>query len=170
VKRNDLRAEKVLCAAEKFSAVAAVLFGKRYPQRSLTRAWKNLLFTQFHDILAGTSIREAYEDVRDIQGEAIHRANEDLNYAIQVIASKINTEGEGIPIIVFNPHAWCIHFPVEGVNADVAIIDEDGRTIPTQRIQSSSITSRQKIVFIADVPPLGYQVYWKNNDKHKSRA
>ncbi|MCD6089607.1 alpha-mannosidase [Candidatus Bathyarchaeota archaeon] len=170
VKRNNLRAEKVLCAAEKFSAIASILFGRRYPQKSLTRAWKNLLFTQFHDILAGTSIKEAYEDVRDIQGEAIHRGNEELNYAIQAIASNINTEGEGIPLIVFNPHAWHIHSPVEveGINADGAIVDEDGKIILVQKIQSSSITSRQRIVFIADVPPLGYRVYWKVNDGRKA--
>ena len=169
VKRNNLKAEKLLCAAEKFSVIAATLFGREYPQESLTRAWKNLLFAQFHDILAGTSIREAYEDVRNIHGEALHRGSEELNYAIQTLASNIKTEGKGVPIIVFNPHSWRLRFPVEveGINGEGGLINDEGEVVPMQRIQSSSVMGRQRVVFIADVPAFGYRVYRNIDAKHE---
>lgn len=48
----------------------------------LDRAWKNVLFSQFHDILAGTSIEPAYEEARDQRGEASAIAAKTLNVAI----------------------------------------------------------------------------------------
>jgi len=171
VKRNNRKAENLLCAAEKFSILTYTLFEREYPQESLTRAWKNLLFAQFHDILGGTSIPEAYEDVRDIHGEALHRGKEELNYAIQTLASNIETDGEGIPLIVFNPHSWNVRFPVEveGIDGEGVLLDERGQVVPMQRIQSSAAVGdwSQRIVFIADVPAFGYRVYHNVNSKPK---
>ena len=78
------------------------------PRRALSHAWKNVLFNQFHDILAGTSLEAAYEDAREQYGEAMSIADRALNRAIQSLAWKINIEPEAgmIPIVVFNPHAW----------------------------------------------------------------
>ena len=56
--------------AEKWASVAAAVTGEPYPWRQLTEAWKLVLFNQFHDILAGTSIRSAYDDARDEYGRA----------------------------------------------------------------------------------------------------
>ncbi len=39
-------------------------------QEKLDAAWEDLLFTQFHDILAGACISQAYESVRAMQGRA----------------------------------------------------------------------------------------------------
>jgi alpha-mannosidase len=39
--------------------------------RKLTHAWDDLLFTSFHDILAGTSIPSAWASVRAMQGRAV---------------------------------------------------------------------------------------------------
>jgi alpha-mannosidase len=58
-----------LAVAEKLAAVAERVTGQPYPQ-DLARAWKNVLFNQFHDIMAGTSIEPAYDDARDLYGEA----------------------------------------------------------------------------------------------------
>src|ERR687885_964312 len=65
VKRWNRRAENLLQRAEKWAVVADVVGGLAYPREELTQAWKLTLFNQFHDILAGTSIRPAYEDARD---------------------------------------------------------------------------------------------------------
>ncbi len=170
VKCNNLKAENLLLTAEKMSVIAEVLFKRNYPRESLTRAWKNLLFTQFHDILAGTSIYEAYQGVYAMQGEALNRGNEELNYAVETLTSNIQTAGEGAPIIVFNPNSWPIRSPVEveGVNADGVLLDNEGKVIPIQRIQRSAAVSsgkRQRIVFVADLPALGYRVYHNLDSK-----
>lgn len=172
VKRNNRRAEELLCTAEKIASAAYLLLDKEYPQKDLTRAWKNLLFTQFHDALCGTSIPEAYEDVRNIHGEVLNTGGTVLNKAVQAIVSKINTEGEGIPIIVFNPHSWNTVSPVEveDVNGEGSLTDENGQIVLMQRVKSSANVGdwRQRIVFIADVPALGYRVYRNTSIKNSS--
>lgn len=44
--------------------------------RRLDRAWDDLLFTAFHDILAGTSVRRSWGSVRAMQGRALITAEE----------------------------------------------------------------------------------------------
>src|SRR5690606_33585108 len=54
IKRWNRRAENRLLMAEKWSLLAAHITGQPYPD-DFERAWKSVLFNQFHDILAGTS-------------------------------------------------------------------------------------------------------------------
>ncbi|RPI81490.1 MAG: alpha-mannosidase, partial [Chloroflexi bacterium] len=110
VKRWNRKAENLLAAAEKWSALASWETGLAYPME-IKRAWKNVLFNQFHDILAGTSLEEAYEDARDQFGEAISIAGRAYNGAVQSLAWNVQIEPEEprwgepsmTPIVVFNP-------------------------------------------------------------------
>ncbi|MEM2899492.1 MAG: alpha-mannosidase, partial [Thermoplasmata archaeon] len=140
VKRKNLEAENLLLTAEKMAILANVLFGKEYPCDGLTRAWKNLLFAQFHDILAGTSTYEAYQGVYAMQEEALNRGNEELNCAVGILASNIKTHGEGSPIIVFNPNSWSLSSPieVEGVKAEGSLLDNERKVVPIQKIRCSA--------------------------------
>ncbi len=54
VKQWNRKAENLLMAAEKFSAIAERVTGQPYPC-DFDLAWKNVLFNQFHDIMAGTT-------------------------------------------------------------------------------------------------------------------
>ena len=57
-----------------------------------------LLFNQFHDTLAGTSIEPAYEDARDQIGHAVSLAANAYNAAVQTIARQIRDRaGRGVP-------------------------------------------------------------------------
>src|SRR5262245_60444587 len=107
IKRWNREAENLLIVAEKLSALADWATGQPYPA-DLTEAWRNVLFNQFHDILGGTSLEAAYEDARDLHGEAMAIAGRGLNYAIQSLAWNIDiAQEEGMtPIVVFNPHSW----------------------------------------------------------------
>ncbi len=77
-------------------------------RRRLRRAWQQVLFYQFHDILAGTSLEAAYEDARDMLGEAMAIADRTLNTATQSLAWNIVVPRveDTNPLVVFNPHAW----------------------------------------------------------------
>jgi alpha-mannosidase len=131
----------------------------------LGRAWKDVLFNQFHDILAGTSIKAAYEDVRNAYGEAMSIASRVLNQAVQSIAWNIRIQPEAgmTPIVIFNPHPWrsqvCVEFEIDETE-DVAILDSEGQQIPTQVIQPwATVGERIRWCFVADLPALGYCVY-----------
>ncbi|NBC68417.1 alpha-mannosidase [Paenibacillus sacheonensis] len=165
IKQWNRKAENLLVMAEKFSVLANWMTDQPYPA-DLDRAWKNVLFNQFHDILAGTSIEPAYEDARNEYGEAIAIAERGLNYAIQSLAWNIGIEQvEGMkPIVVFNPNTWTTKVNVElelaSFDKSYALLDETGRSIPYQLVQSLATTlGRCRISFWAELPSLGYAVF-----------
>ncbi|MFS0613436.1 alpha-mannosidase [Lederbergia ruris] len=165
IKKWNREAENLLGVAEKLSVIANQVTGQPYPT-DYKQAWKNVLFNQFHDILAGTSLEEAYEDARNMHGEAMSIGERGLNYAVQSLAWNIDIEqDEGmLPIVVFNPHSWSIHTNVEvefkKLKDDQMLIDENGREVPLQVVQShATANGRNRLSFLADIPAMGYRVY-----------
>ena len=61
-KRNNRKAEFGMHNAEWLSAAAKTLADVEYPKQTFDECWEKLLEYQFHDIIPGTSIREAYEE------------------------------------------------------------------------------------------------------------
>ncbi|HET9243917.1 MAG TPA: glycoside hydrolase family 38 C-terminal domain-containing protein [Gaiella sp.] len=168
IKQWNRRAENLLQRAEKWASVASVVTGAAYPRAELEDAWKLLLFNQFHDTLAGTSIAPAYEDARDQIGHACSVAGTVFNRAVQSISSRIDIrpEQDMTPLVVFNPHPWRLRADVElefaGFrNAEAALADDAGEPVPVQPTRSHATVSgpRGRLVFPADVPPLGYRTY-----------
>ncbi len=169
VKRWNRQAELALLTAERWSTVARQVRGVAYPADDLDRAWKRVLFNQFHDILAGTSIEEAYEHARDSYGEATSIAAWHENAALQAIAGDIDiplVDGT-FPLLVFNPHPWALRTGVEMETGRLPeafeLRDEaSGEVVPVQEIQPKATVSeksRNRIAFTADLPPLGYRMY-----------
>ncbi|HEX7065430.1 MAG TPA: glycoside hydrolase family 38 C-terminal domain-containing protein [Bacillales bacterium] len=166
IKQWNRQAENMLMTAETFSSIADWITGQKYPA-DYHRAWKNVLFNQFHDILAGTSLEAAYEDARDMHGEAMWIGKRGLNDAVQSLSWRINIEEEpGMkPIVVYNPHSWNSKVNVEqevgGFKENEHIlVDEEGNEVAVQTVQSQATANgRKRVSFIADLPPVGYRVY-----------
>jgi len=175
VKRWNRRAENLLLAAEKWTAVAAVVAGTPPATAELSHAWRQVLFNQFHDVLAGTSVEEAYEDARDQLGEAAAIAGRAGNRAVQAISRRIGIEPAPgtTPVVVFNPHPWPVRADLEveveaGPSGPPArMADERGRPVPVQTIQPSATVPgwRHRLVFPAELPPLGYRTYRLYGDR-----
>lgn len=169
IKRWNRQAENLLLSAEKWSSVATRLLGRPYPA-DLTGAWKQVLFNQFHDILAGTSLEAAYDDARDTYGEAMAIARRRQTHALHAIAWQIDIplREETTPIVVFNPHAWPVSATVEleignfGRNTrSFALENDQGALVPVQLVQSQATVDhwRHRIAFTTDLPPLGYRTF-----------
>jgi len=166
IKRWNRLAESRLMRAEAWSAVAAQVTGLPYPKAALTQAWKDALFNQFHDIMAGTSLEEAYEDAHNLYGEAVTLADRAMNDAAQSLSwhMAIPHEEEVKPIVVFSANAWPSCVPVEleigRIPEAIALTDDAGQPVPVRCIQShATANGRNRITFIADLPALGYRVY-----------
>jgi alpha-mannosidase len=167
IKRWMRRAENELAAAEAWSAIAHLAADRAYPRDDFGRAWRQVLFNQFHDTFGGTAIEPAYRDARDQLGEASSIANRTHNLAIQSISRRISipTDPTTKPIAVFNPHAWPVRATVEleygGLKPIDGLLDDADRPIPFQSIQSYATVSawRSRFAFEADVPALGYRLY-----------
>ncbi len=159
VKRHNRRVEHLLMNAERFCALATALTGRPYPRAELTSAWQAALFNQFHDILAGSSLPEAYVDARDGYGYSATIAARALNMAIQAISSRIDTRGEGTALVVFNPLPWPAKVPVEVERSAPAIHSAEGAPITGQSIQPTTVVGQTRVCFVAELPALGYRVF-----------
>lgn len=165
VKRLNRACEHALMAAERFATAAWLLDRHTYPQEPIEQAWKDVLYNQFHDVLAGTSIQSAYEDTRDQLGAARHRAHVVLNEFLQRIARRVDTSPKGNTVMVVNPLPWPVTQtvlapPITRRTLDVPlhIVDENEVPIASQVVLSERIGS-SAFVFTADVPALGYRCY-----------
>lgn len=170
IKRLNRKAENALLSAEKYCVLSNVIGTGRYFS-GFDTAWKDVLFNQFHDTLAGTAIREAYFDARNMYGEAISIASQNQNNALQSISFGINIErGDGVyPVVVFNPHSWAVESEVEIENSfsaiaedlnKLAVTDSNGEKVLSQQITTvAKVPGRKRIVFNAAMPPLGYTLY-----------
>jgi alpha-mannosidase len=168
IKRWNRRAENLLQRAEKWCAIADSLGVRAYPLGELTQAWKLVLFNQFHDTLAGTSIEPAYEDARDQLGHASSIAASAFNAAVQSIARQIEIEPEEEmrPVVVFNPHAWPLRAIVEIEYTWTRpqghhVVDDEGERVPMQLTRPLTTMSgmRSRFAVPVEVPPLGYRTY-----------
>ncbi len=166
VKRWNRQAENRLLTAEKWSLAALALLGKAYPGEEYRRAWKKVLFNQFHDILAGSSIREAYEDTREDYGYALSVGAEHLNDALQALMGNMD-----IPLLegarhyaVFNPQGFEALCPVAleaaSLKGPMVLRDSAGEEVPFQLgAASAAANGRAGLRFLARVPAMGWEVY-----------
>jgi len=130
--QNMRECEGLLVTCEEFATIAWLL-GARYPAQELHRAWKQILFIAFHDIITGCGVDEIYREAEEIFASLKKETSQVLSAALSYIARKVNTRGEGV--MVFNPMPWEVRDRVE-----------------TER-------EKTKVGFMVDAPPLGYKVY-----------
>lgn len=168
-KWNNRRAECFLPVAESF-ATLSTLFKNPYPQTVLTETWQNLLFNQFHDILAGSAIGPVYQDAEAAYELIFEKSQAVLAEALGAIASHIDTQfrpSNALPLVVFNSLNWPRSAPLEltiemlpGMR-DIELLDQDSIKIPVQIIEQTA--NRLRFVFLAqNVPEIGYRTYWLN--------
>lgn len=159
IKKANRRAENLLLSAEKFNSIVYLLGLSPYPGDKILASWHRVLFNQFHDVMGGSSIPEAYDDCRQDYNEVFRIGNEALDSALKVISSKINTSGAGQPIVLFNPVARkrkeIVDLKLEGDG--FSILDSKGKRVPSQEHKTGD--SKTRVTFGADVPSLGYAVY-----------
>jgi alpha-mannosidase len=168
IKAWQRRAQAALLSAERWAAVGALGHGLPYPRDDLERAWKGVLFNQFHDVLPGSAIEPAYDDARDQLGEAVAIAKRVITRVHNVLARQVDVplvEGTQ-PVLVLNPHPWPVTAQVElqygSQPSGVHVADAGGVVAVSQRTQSVATTddrARAAVVFEAQVPALGYRLY-----------
>ncbi|MBM3495197.1 MAG: alpha-mannosidase, partial [Armatimonadetes bacterium] len=158
-KRHNRRVEHLLLAAERMGSLAQGLVGRCSPAREIQSAWKALLFTQFHDILAGTSLPEAYRDARDAHGYAAHIAGSAMHGAAQSISGRVDTRGQGDAVVVFNTLPWPVRVPVEIERGSAVVCTAEGEPVTAQAVQPTTVSRQRRSCFVADLPALGYRTY-----------
>ncbi|MBQ4603592.1 MAG: hypothetical protein IJB16_03225, partial [Clostridia bacterium] len=180
VKQLNRKAEFWLTNAEKWNTVSTKIANLPNATEEFGKAWKEVCFNQFHDILCGCSIMEAYDDVRDSMGYAMKIAAAEENKAMLGISGMIDTWLDGVtdsvtrevrhhcrnlkfprPIIVFNPNSFEVEANVRTYHPSKKVEDSNRNEVLFQNVRSSrSNDSHLDTVFKAEVPAFGYATYW----------
>ena len=159
-KRWNRKNEILADAAEKASVAATWMGGRPYPQQRLNDAWTLVMSGQFHDSGAGTATPRAYEFAQNDDVIALNQFADVLTSATQAVASALNTEGSGIPIVVYNP----LNIAREDV-VEAAVLFPGGsaegcaRCRPGWKRGCHRRVEDGKVLFLAKAPSVGYAVY-----------
>jgi len=164
-KRRIRQSEETLLNAEKFSSVA-LLYGQPYPQDQMERAWKRLLFDHFHDIMPGSGIAVNYLDAKRNLEDVRRVGNDIIHDSLNQIAARVNTQGVGIPVLVFNSLSWPRSEVIE-VEAQlpeaaqgIAVTDSAGKAAEAELLSITPETHQARFLLHAGAPALGYNTYF----------
>ena len=165
-KRNMRESSEEVLNAEKWSSLAW-LDGNKYPAAELTEDWKKVLFNQFHDLAAGSGIGVIYKDAQKDYDVVRWSTNEISSDALQTLAERIDTTGNGIPVIVYNPLGWArsgeVSVHVQGAKPVNTASRSAGRLKPVL-IPSTGVSDLR--LHVLNVPALGYKVVWVGAANH----
>ncbi len=164
-KRWIRQSEILADAAEKASIAAAWLGGPKYPMTRLNDAWTLMMGGHFHDIAAGTATPKAYEFAWNDDVIAMNNMASVIKSGTAAVASAMNTQVSGTPVVVFNPLNVAREDLVEATVPDTSssgvnralVFGPDGKIVPAQLLKGGHGTTT--IVFRARVPSVGYAVF-----------
>ena len=168
-KQRNRRCENLLLAGERLATLATFFSRKPAFRRvDFERVWKLTLRHQFHDELPGTSIAPVYEDNARDYDLVEAEMKSVLDQAMGEIAARLNTEGPGAPVVVYNPLAWArseavtVELRLSEPPTHLVIRDQAGQNMPTQvhHIRQEGYFWHAQVHFMAqDVPALGYKLF-----------
>ncbi len=161
IKRMNRQLELLYRDAEFFSVYASQS-GAEYPARELKEGWLKILFNQFHDILPGSSVTEAYDDARELYREARETGSACLDRALKVLAAGSGTAGLKRPFAVLNSLEFVrdeiVKMTVPEGERPCGIIESDGSCLPSVLYVDPETGSRQVWFRTERVPSMGYKV------------
>jgi alpha-mannosidase len=164
-KQRIRRTEETLLNAEKVSSLA-VLYGRPFPQQDMQRAWKRLLFDHFHDIMPGSGIAVNYLDAKRNLEDVQRLGGEIIRGALEEIAAHVNTQGEGVPVLIFNSLSWPrvemieVELQLPAPTRDMHVVDAKGKAIPSELLSMDAATHRARVLLLASTPAMGYSTYF----------
>jgi alpha-mannosidase len=163
------RAERWLCEAETISMVGSLHYGRAYPAEQYAEAWWKVLFCQFHDMMAGTSLYSDYQDVRDSVGYACEVAQTSKVESLEAMAKRVDLSSvEESAVFAFNPLPWkrkaLLEYNPEhnpSGNAPITHLSaKDGTKIPIQwRPPASMSLWYPRMSAWVELPACGYKVF-----------
>ena len=166
VKLYNRQNEHLGDAAERAAVTAEWLGATAYPKRQMTETWRQVIWHQFHDDLPGTCIPRAYEFTWNDGLIALNRFSNVLTTSVNGIASRMNTNVSGTPIVLYNAEAFPVktvaevslsHLPFLVSHSAYTVKDSKGKTVASQVITDAQ--GQRSLIFEAHVPATGAAVY-----------
>ena len=172
-------ADILLPDAEKFSAINAVLENsfRNYDENKFRSAWQAKIYPDHGWGGKGGEITDRLFLAKFV--ESRNDAMSLLENSLNRIASKIDFQGKGVPLVVFNGLNWKRNDPVtfnvsfvKGEAFGLNLYDSDGKTINFQlsdsRFFDDGSLKSSTVDFIADdIPSMGYSTFYIEPVKKK---
>lgn len=168
IKQKHRQLENELYLTEKMLSIASLQGLLAYPKAELMEALHDLMVSQFHDILPGSSVQPAEEASLRLMGhglEIVSRLRARAFFALSA-GQPLMEEGE-YPILIYNPHPYSMKgtFACEFMLADqnwqdefsLPVVYRDGVKIASQAEKEHSNLSldwRKRVVFQAELAPM----------------
>jgi len=167
IKQKHRLLENEIYCLEKMASTAALNGLMEYPKEEIRQALRDLLFSEFHDILPGTSIAPVEEAALRLMDHGLEIVSRLKARSFFVLARGQPRAKKGeIPILVFNPHPYKTKMIVECEfqlaeqnwtdQFTSATVYQNGKRIPSQLEKEWSnvpIDWRKRIVFAAELEP-----------------
>ncbi|MDH5198527.1 MAG: hypothetical protein OEY20_14895, partial [Gemmatimonadota bacterium] len=140
MKRRNRQSEVRLQTVE----ALATLDTAPYPHAALERAWRLVLFNQFHDILPGSGIDSVYLDANATYDTAWALLDSLQAVSFGRLRGRMDTRGRGAAAVVFNPLGWA----------------RSGRVAVTMGTSGTTGTTGEDTtwIYVDSVPALGARV------------
>lgn len=166
IKQLHRQLENMLYETEKLAACAEINGVCEYPEKELEEIQEILLFSQFHDILPGTTVKNVMLECLRVISEGINRLSKIQSKCLFLLANK-NAKAAPMeyPVFVFNPCPYPVTAYIENPIlmaerffsgfADLEVYGENGR-VKAQVIKEDSsipIEWAKKVVFEAQLKP-----------------
>lgn len=161
-KRHNRRAEVLYREAEVWNSLALPWMEK--PEEAQLRGdlhdgWKLILLNQFHDIIPGSAITEAYETSEKEYKTIFAKGNSALDTGLGLLAGQIDIDParEGTPYVVFNSLGWS--------RSAVIHLDTDaGQHFVPYGWNGTELQSEPEeggiAIRVPDIPAFGYAAFW----------
>jgi len=147
IKELVAKSERLLVTAELTLSLLELYMGKKESWSELKNLWEKLLFSEFHDVLPGSSIREVYVDAERDLSEVIEVSRRIINRALGALGG-----GAGDYLLVLNPLPWSRGVLIK---------------IPAERSSLENFECQEldnyNLVFVSMVIPSGVKTYKYTN-------
>ncbi|WP_244169892.1 alpha-mannosidase, partial [Paenibacillus helianthi] len=180
-KRNNRKAEILYREAELWQTLAAPAMKPELRSSSaeqLHHGWKRILLNQFHDIIPGSAIPEAYETSEKEYREVFALGEAALQPGLEALAAQVTTAGEGQPYVLFNSLGWArdavVSIPWADTEASdtewtLAAYDASGNALPIDLViglpaadvaLDPTTDHRTAYIHVPAIPAMGYKTIW----------
>ncbi len=167
-KQAQRAAEVAVLDAERLATLGS-LTGAEYPAEALDRAWRQLAFGAHHDAITGSESDQVYADLLGGWREAYELSDTVRNAAIDHLAARLDTSGEGRPVVAANTLSWerdgitTVRLTFDDGPAGVRLVDDTGAPVPALAegvVREGSGLAEITLTFLARaVPALGFRIY-----------
>jgi len=182
IKHLNRKTEIELSMTETVETIAKLNYQTTPQSSKLKEAWENLLFNQFHDILAGTCIERCYDDAAESIGSAIQTAKKITTSRLHMISGSVDTSKfKYNGLFAFNPLpskrleqiSLDMFTAIDGCEGPLikSVIDpETKKHLPVQWLNADApygpwLKEWKKLLVSVDLPPCGYKVFELSADE-----